>query len=226
MLCYECSLLELANLQYLRPLIAKYLKQTEPEAVEQRKARRLVRKRYWAAGVNDTWSQDQHDKWGRFGLWLHACVDVFSGYIIWIKIWWNNRNPRVVCSWYIDAVHKLGGMYYPSKDARTITHLSTVAIPLVTQSDPGTENYGVANAQTVMRHSMDPSLADTMQHRWMHKKQNIKAEIVWSLLRHDWTPGFEDTLDEGVNQGWYKATDPLERYSHPIFVLLAGSFMY
>ena len=96
----------------------------------------------------------------------------------------------------------------------------------MTQSDPGTENYGVANAQTVMRHSMDPSLADTMQHRWMHKKQNIKAEIVWSLLRHDWTPGFEDTLDEGVNQGWYKATDPLERYSHPIFVLLAGSFMY
>ncbi|KAF7424812.1 hypothetical protein PC9H_010123 [Pleurotus ostreatus] len=175
-----------------RPLIAKFLKQTEPEAVEQRKARRLVRKCYWAAGVNDTWSQDQHDKWGRFGLWLHACVDVFSGYIIWIKIWWNNRNPRVVCSWYIDAVRKLG------------------AIPLVTQSDPGTENYGVANAQTVMRHSMDPSLADTMQHRWMHKKQNIKAEIVWSLLRHDWTPGFENTLDKGVNQGWYKATDPLE----------------
>ncbi|KAF4599617.1 hypothetical protein EYR40_006716 [Pleurotus pulmonarius] len=104
------------------------------------------------------------------------------------------QHPRVVCQWYLEAVRKLG------------------AIPLVTQSDPGTENFGVANAHTIMRHHMDPSLSETMQHQWMQDKQNIKAEIIWSLLRRDWTPGFENILDEGVNNGWYKAADPLEKY--------------
>jgi hypothetical protein len=40
-----------------------------------------------------------------------------------------------------------------------------LGVPLVTQSDPGPENFGVANAQTVIRHRLDPTLRDTLQHR-------------------------------------------------------------
>jgi hypothetical protein len=81
----------------------------------------------------------------------------------------------------------------------------------VTQSDPGSENFGVANMQTVIRHRLDPSLSETLQHRWMRKSKNIKSEINWSIFRRDFTPGFENILDHGVNNGWYNIDDPLEK---------------
>jgi hypothetical protein len=85
-------------------------------------------------------------------------------------------------------------------------------VPLITQSDAGTENYGVANAQTMFRQRLDPTLTGTLQHRWMRKKQNIKAEANWSVFRRDFTPGFENLFDRGVNQGWYDADNSLEKY--------------
>ena len=83
----------------------------------------------------------------------------------------------------------------------------------MTQSDPGPENFGVANAQTVIHHHLDPSLKDTLQHRWMVKHQNILSKIKWSVFHRDWSPGFEDTLDEGVNNGWYDINNVLERHA-------------
>jgi len=84
-------------------------------------------------------------------------------------------------------------------------------VPLITQSDPGTENYGVANAHMMICHRLDSSLSDTLQHRWMRDKQNIKSEINWSIFRRDFTPGFEDLFDHGVNSGWYDVSNALEK---------------
>jgi hypothetical protein len=36
-------------------------------------------------------------------------------------------------------------------------------MPLATQSDPGTENNGIANGHTMLRHLQDPGLARTLQ---------------------------------------------------------------
>ncbi|PSR76901.1 hypothetical protein PHLCEN_2v8148 [Hermanssonia centrifuga] len=83
-------------------------------------------------------------------------------------------------------------------------------MPLVTQSDPGSENYGIANAHTTLRHWHDPQLKGTLQHRWMRQKKNVMPEIAWSQLRRRFTPGYEDTLQQGVDQGWYNPDDPLE----------------
>lgn len=74
---------------------------------------------------------------------------------------------------------------------------------MVTQSDPGSENYGIANAHTILRHWHDPSLVGTIQHRWMRHKKNVMPEISWSQLRRRFTPGFEDILEKGVMNGWY-----------------------
>ncbi|KAF7974335.1 hypothetical protein HWV62_12390 [Athelia sp. TMB] len=172
-----------------RKLVNDFLKVVEPQAVKARKGRRFKRKRYWAAGVNDAWPQDQHDKWKRFGLFLHQSCDAYSGSFNWIKVWWTNSNPRLITKWFLDACRQHGG------------------VPLITQSDPGSENYGVANAQTTIRHRLDPSLQTTIQHRWMRKHQNILSEIKWSILRRDWSPGFEDVFDKGVNENWYDAND-------------------
>lgn len=76
-------------------------------------------------------------------------------------------------------------------------------MPLVTQSDPGSENYGIANAHTALRHLHDPSLAGTLQHRWMRQKKNVMPEITWSQLRRRFTPGFETLLQVGITNGWY-----------------------
>jgi hypothetical protein len=89
--------------------------------------------------------------------------------------------------------------------------LIQLAIPLTTQSDPGTENYGVANVQTLLRHQLDSTLVGTLQHRWMRNKANVKSEANWSVFRRDFAPGFEDLFEQGVNQGWYDVNNPLEK---------------
>jgi hypothetical protein len=83
-------------------------------------------------------------------------------------------------------------------------------MPLVTQSDPGTENYGIANAHTMLCQMYDPALQGTLQHRWMRTKKNVKPEITWSQLRRRFTPGFETLLDEGVENGWYDSDNTLQ----------------
>ncbi|KAJ7229891.1 hypothetical protein GGX14DRAFT_344175, partial [Mycena pura] len=96
-----------------------------------------------------------------------------------------NSNPRLILYYYLKVVEEIRAM------------------SLVTQSDPGTENYGIANGHTMLRHLHDPSLARTLQHRWMRQKKNVMPEIAWSQLRRRFTPGFEDILDVGIEKGWY-----------------------
>ncbi|KAH8100012.1 hypothetical protein BXZ70DRAFT_907606 [Cristinia sonorae] len=180
--------------------VAALLKDIEPEAVEQRRKKRFVRRAFYAAGVNDIWAFDQHDKWKRFGLYLHAGLDVFPGRVLWCKIWWTNRQPRLITSYYLKTAQNQNG------------------VPMITMSDLGTENYGIANCHTHIRHRLDPSLQGTRQHRWMMGTHNIKPEIWWSILRQGWTPGFEATLQEGLIHNWY---DPLIVTHKLVFLWLA-----
>lgn len=92
-----------------RELINDFLKIVEPAAVAQRKKSVFKRRRYWSAGVNDAWCQDQHDKWGRFGLWLHASLDSFTGSMNWVNCWWTNKNPKLISSYYFACVRREGG---------------------------------------------------------------------------------------------------------------------
>ena len=49
----------------------------------------------------------------------------------------------------------------------------------MTQSDPGSENYGVVNVHTLACHELDLMLSSTLQHCWKQKKNNIKSEANW-----------------------------------------------
>ncbi|OAX40779.1 hypothetical protein K503DRAFT_855105 [Rhizopogon vinicolor AM-OR11-026] len=177
-----------------RELIAKLLKITEPTAVRVRRHGRLIRRRFWYAGVNNVRPQDQHDK----GLWLHISLDPFTGWIDWLKIWWTNRNPRLIARYYLDCCRKLG------------------AVPLITQSNPGSKNFAVANAQTMIRHRLNPALDRTLQHHWMRKHQNIniKPEIMWYVFCRDFAPGFEIILEEGITTGIYDVHNTMLNLMH------------
>ncbi|KAF8435306.1 hypothetical protein L210DRAFT_3613594 [Boletus edulis BED1] len=149
-------------------------------------------RRFWAASVNDIWAVDQHDKWQRFGLRLHTGIEPFSGRILWMKVWHSNRNSQLILLYYLACAQEFG------------------FIPMITQSDPSTENIGIANAQTLLCQMHDPTLEGFVQHRWMRTKKNIMPEIAWSQLRRRFTPGFEALLEEGVDAGWYDSDNTLQ----------------
>lgn len=193
-----------------RVLVVVYFRVYEPELLRERKAGRLKRRRFWAVGVNDILAVDQHDKWKRFGLALHTGIDPFPGVIHWIKVWWTNSNPKLILSYYLEVVQKTGRTSDISRALKIFTYFQFTDMPLVTQSDPGSENYGIANGHTTLRHWHDSNLTGTIQHRWMRAKKNVKPEITWSQLRRRFTPGFEDLLAMGTTNGWYDTNRPLD----------------
>ncbi|KAG1718559.1 uncharacterized protein EDB91DRAFT_1089984 [Suillus paluster] len=134
-----------------RNVVISYFAAYKADLVHQWKARRLQRRQFWAAGVNDLFTVDQHDKWLQFGLGLHTGIEPFSGHI-----------------------------------------------PMITQSNPGSEDYGITIVHTMLCQMYDSSLHGTLQHRWMWTKKNIMPRIAWSKLHWCFTPGFESLLDEGV----------------------------
>ena len=191
----------------------RYLHETEPDAVKARRRRRFKRRRFYAAGVNDIWAMDQHDKWGpRFGLWLHNGIDPFISTNNWLKVWWTNKNPRLIAKYFLDYVRKYGGRRLLFERNLFLLFIWPYpAIPVTTQSDLGSENYGVANIQTHARHELDPSLAGTLQHRWKRNKMNVKSEANWSVFRRDFAPGYEDLFESGVNAGYYNVDNVIEK---------------
>lgn len=101
-----------------------------------------------------------------------------------------------------------------------ISLIQYIGVPLVTQSDKGWEMYAVANVHTNIRHTLDYSLRETLQHRWCSSKMNIKPEAFWSLLRRQFSPGFENLFDHGINENLYDPGDPIEKYFTFSFVVL------
>lgn len=83
-------------------------------------------------------------------------------------------------------------------------------MPRVTFSDPGSENFGLANAQSTLRQLIDPSLEGTMQHKWMQKHSNIKPEIQWSQFRARAAHEIEPLMEEGLEKEWYNPRIYLE----------------
>lgn len=146
----------------------------------------------------------------RYGLRLHVGVDPFSGYILWLRVWWTNKNPILIARYFFDAVAEHGGVpavlriLFNILEADNFDH---AVIPMITQSDPGTENYGIAKAQTLMRHTLNPTLEGTLQHRFMRDHQNVKPEIVWSQMSRRFTQGMKNTLDIGHNGQLYQNMD-------------------
>jgi len=174
-----------------------------------RLANQFVCHTFYAAGVNHFWAMDQHDKWKWFGLYWHGCLDRFTGKILWLVVWWTNKNPRFVCAQYVKVVRNFHGML----DLIFIVGLSNVYVgaPCVTQSNRGTENFNITYAHTHIHHMLDPSLSGSIQHQWKHGHLNIKPEQMWARFHRVWTPGFEHLLQKGISQQWYNDVNITDR---------------
>ncbi|KAF9486913.1 hypothetical protein BDN71DRAFT_1437243 [Pleurotus eryngii] len=92
-----------------------------------------------------------------------------------------------------------------------------VAIPLVTQSDPGTENFRVANAQTVMWHHMDPSI----NKGWYKATDPLEKELDCWVILHNFTKPHADKnkiLPHGSLELIYSSPEVFDSYDFKILV--------
>jgi len=191
--------------------------QSDPEEMRllaQRRRNHFQRKQFWAAGFMDVITVDQHDKLKKYGLALHVGIEPMSGVCLWLNAWHNNNNPKLILSYYLDYVEAYGckPALVRASDMFPLTYSRAIDIPLVTQSDPGTENWYIANAQSFLREWHDPAMQGCLAHRWMSHKKNIKPEIFWSQVRRRFSPGAESLIARGVVEEAYNPDNMQEAF--------------
>jgi hypothetical protein len=77
--------------------------------LQARRRQRLVRRQFHSIGPNDVWSCDGYDKLKRYGFPIHGCVDVWSRYLLWLRVGVSNNDPRFPLAYYLDAIEENGG---------------------------------------------------------------------------------------------------------------------
>ena len=105
----------------------------DPEGVQCRRQRRLVRRRYFSRGPNFLMHIDGWDKLKRYGLAVHGCIDCFSRRILWLEAGRSNNDPYQIAYYFCKLVLGLNG------------------VPYLIRADRGTENCNVEMLQTLLR---------------------------------------------------------------------------
>ena len=69
-----------------------------------RQAHQFHKQKYRVEGPNQLWHIDGNDKLKLFGFSIHECIDGYSRKVLWLEAYSSNKNPRVVATFYMDAV--------------------------------------------------------------------------------------------------------------------------
>ena len=141
-------------------LILSYL---DPLGVQQRRQRRLKRRRYMCKGPNYLYHVDGWDKLKPFGLAVHGCIDGFSRRIMWLECGRTNNDPFVVCSYFCKLIADIGG------------------VPHLIRADRGTENVNIEILQRLFR-SEHPDVRARRVTTFLYGKSssNQRIESWWS----------------------------------------------
>ena len=83
------------------------LQAVDPEGLEERRARRLNRRIFHADGPNQYWSMDGHDKLKPWGFAIHGGIDVYSRYVLWLRMGVSNNDPKYILSYYLDSLRRI-----------------------------------------------------------------------------------------------------------------------
>ena len=160
------------------------LKSIDPDGVARRSKHRLKRRKYINCGPSYVWHIDGNDKLKPFGFCIHAGIDGFSRKILWLKVSYTNKDPKVVCQYYLDAITTLG------------------ALPKKVRTDRGTENVDICSVQTFLRRNHDDSLSGNSSFPYGKSVSNQRIEAWWSVLKRDtlqtWINYFKDLRESGV----------------------------
>lgn len=158
-----------AGLRVPRNVVATAVRLLDPEGVELRKKRRLVRRRYHAKGPNNIWHIDSYDKLQAYGIGINAAIDGFSRKVIWAHAFVTNSDPRVIGRYYMDAVSTSGGC------------------PRKIRVDAGTENHIIRKLQEFLTDDdnsciVGVSTGNTRIESWWGQYRRANAEYFMSML--------------------------------------------
>jgi hypothetical protein len=161
------------NLRVGKEVLRVYMRTRDPVAVDGRRNRRLRRRTYHSNGPAECWHVDGYDKLKCYGLAISGCIDGFSRRIIWLQCSHTNNDPKVIGSYYIDAVERM--MHCPKK----------------VRPDRGSENNVVAALQFCLTGTESSHVFGT-------SPSNQRIESFWSTLRRCrmqwWIELFEDMV--------------------------------
>lgn len=87
------------------------MKDVDPVGLAQRRSGCLLRRVYYAAGPNDQWCYDGHDKLIKYGFAIHGCVCAYTGKIMWLHVGVSNHDPRIILQYYLQCVKEFGRNY-------------------------------------------------------------------------------------------------------------------
>ena len=74
------------RLNVKRDMVLDIMRIVDPNGIERRKRRRLLRRKYCAPGPKFIWHVDGYDKLKPFGFTIHAAIDGYSRRVLWIEV--------------------------------------------------------------------------------------------------------------------------------------------
>ena len=131
------------------------LKEINPNGTEERKQKKLERRKYFSAGSNATWHMDGFDSLNGFP--IHGCVDVLSRKIMWLKLKRSNNNLVLPASYYLE------------------TESALKLCPTLWQTDCGNENNITAGIQCHIANDISAHMAP-------HKVSWIMVSFIQEIL--------------------------------------------
>ena len=170
-----------------RETVRLLLQILDPESVNQRRRRRLQRRRYHGNGPNFNWHIDSYDKLKPYGICINGCIDGFSRKMIWLQAHYTNSDPHLIAGYFIEAVLDIEGC------------------PRRMRADRGNENGVARDLQTFLRRNHEDSLADQKSFVYGRSIANQRIEAWWNILRKEcaqyWMNLFSQLKDDGLFTG-------------------------
>ncbi|XP_028412940.1 uncharacterized protein LOC114535818 [Dendronephthya gigantea] len=188
------------NLAVPRNLVYDLMTEFDPEGLERRgnvgvkKHKRGNAGTFTSMGPNHTHSGDGHDKLlgymnYTFPLAVYGLQDAYSGYILYLKLWTSNSDPKIVGRWYLEHLYKskvISDNLRLDKGTET-GHMATIHSYLRQQGDED-----INGAETV---HYGPSTSNKIE-RWWRELHNrferfFKRQLMMLLERGHYDPNNE-----------------------------------
>ncbi|XP_042069377.1 uncharacterized protein LOC121812132 [Haplochromis burtoni] len=157
----------------------------DPVGSQVRQTRRLRRRQYFAQGPNFVWHIDSYDKLKPYGICINGCIDGFSRNIIWLRTAHTNSDPKVIRSYFVEAVESRGGF-----------------LRLV-RTDMGTENVLVRDLQRYLRRNDGDDRAGDRSYVTGASTANQRIESWWGVMRKEGVESWIKLLGELKDEGFF-----------------------
>ena len=149
---------------------------------------KLKRRIYDVQGPNHMWHIDGNDKIKLFGICISGGIDGWSHLVVWLEADTTNKDPNVICNFYLDAVNEHG------------------VVPRTLRVDPGTENVIVLDVHQLMHEELNlhnnpypPCLIGSTH--------NQRIERFWGYLRQSYTQFYMDLFKDLVMAGIHNTSN-------------------